>query len=64
MKDCPFCGGNVECRRGADLIKFFLCDGCGAVVSFRAPPMETTPLTFSQAVAAWNSRAPNRERIQ
>ena len=32
---CRFCGGALAMDKGIDNIHFFLCDACGAVVSFR-----------------------------
>jgi len=52
---CPFCGGagpQLEHQHG---ITFVLCDGCGAVVSFRPN------VTGRAAIAAYAKRAPQRE---
>ncbi len=62
LKPCLFCGGAVKIKPMPQGFLLFLCDPCGACVSF-APkgvigsnnPAELTP---AQAIAAWNRRAP------
>ena len=48
--DCPFCGsGNVQVDH-MNGITYFLCDGCGAVVSFRGHEGE------EDSMRMWNGR--------
>lgn len=50
LKPCPFCCGPVKVRRlrGAEDINAFLCNTCGAIVSFAGGT--------SLAERAWNRR--------
>ena len=54
---CPFCGREIKIDRN-DLLRVtcFLCDGCGACVSFRG---ETEPKLKTDRIASWNRRAPD-----
>lgn len=54
-KACPFCGMpdvKVEMRYG---INYVLCDGCGAVVSFRGHEGK------DQTIGCWNKRMKKEE---
>ena len=61
LKPCPFCGsGKIIIKRIPrspwEKIHFFECDGCGAVVSFRAPDISNLPEPLN-VFDFWNRRA-------
>lgn len=49
MMECPFCGGQVRIAASHG-ITYFLCEDCGALVSFRGKEEPDA------AKAAWNQR--------
>lgn len=59
LKPCPFCRAKVMAEPSAQRsgIIFFLCDNCGAVISFRGIE------GYGQSVAgdAWNRRITDEE---
>ena len=50
-KGCPFCGSRDVKVDTPDVITYFLCDNCGAVVSFRANEDK------EKAEICWNRRS-------
>lgn len=57
IKQCPFCGTDVECRQGFQNITFFVCHGCGATTSFAKGTGDPQPFAQAHAVAKFNQRA-------
>ena len=59
LKPCPFCGSKKiivkQMRHIPATIHFFECDGCGAVVSFRAPDISNLPEPIN-IFDFWNRR--------
>lgn len=59
LKPCPFCGGEVKSHGGrfsdikTQIIMFFKCQKCGAIVSFDNMECNTAP---QKAVERFNSR--------
>ena len=49
LKKCPFCGGEVYMKKSLGITNF-LCDLCGAVVSFRGSE------GMAEAKSMWNTR--------
>ena len=49
LKECPFCGGQVRIAASHG-ITYFLCEDCGALVSFRGKEEPDA------AKEAWNQR--------
>ena len=47
---CPFCGSRKVTIKENDGICFYLCDGCGAVVSFRGNEKK------EETARCWNRR--------
>lgn len=59
LSPCPFCGGAPLLHHSDHTdITYVLCDGCGAVVSFRPRKQG------AETVEAWNCRAAVEQTIQ
>ena len=55
IKNCPFCGGNINVTHGiiGAPFWFFICRKCGATVSFNCDECNRTP---SRAAEYFNRR--------
>lgn len=62
LKPCPFCRASVRTKPMPQGFLMFICNGCGACVSFvpkgAIGSNDPAEFTDAEAIAAWNRRAP------
>ena len=53
LRECPFCGAEVQRIVGAMKTKLYACENCGALVSFTKVGYEAS---FDETDRCWNRR--------